>query len=503
MPSLLRLLRSVDSVLKLADSTKSRDFFYFKLVRELKILFKCTEVYISEFVGSENNIYICNDLICRKRKSIITDRTSYYEKPKGTKLKIYIPLKKIDSSIYTLTLIDKTKSFCKADYRTAREYSKIIYNSILYKKSQYALKERIKELSTLYHIGHISYNQKISIDDILNEVARVMPSAMQYSEIASCEIEYMGKQYQSTAYSESENKISSFLTINGVNQGTIRVYYYDKPRPGSHQFLPEELKLLDNVSNFVSLIIESMINSEEKSRMETQIKLADRLATIGFLSSGIAHEINNPLCNILGFAELIARNNDIDRSVRQDVDKIIKSAIFAREIIRKLMHFAKQVPQNNSMVNLNELIEEHIDLFRHRCENASIGLDIRLSQSIPKILADRSQLVQVLTNLVVNSIQAMPDGGILTIETNETGDSVSFSVRDTGVGMSDAVKKQIFLPFFTTKDVNMGTGLGLPVVHGIVTSHGGKIAVESTIGNGAIFIVSLPKNYIIKGGPHA
>jgi signal transduction histidine kinase len=115
-----------------------------------------------------------------------------------------------------------------------------------------------------------------------------------------------------------------------------------------------------------------------------------------------------------------------------------------------------------------------------------------LSRDLPEITADPGQLNQVLINLVVNSVQAMPEGGRLTVQTLSGGDHVSLIVEDTGVGMNEEVKKQIFIPFFTTKDVDQGTGLGLAVVHGIVTSHGGSIKVESQVDRGTRFEVQLP-----------
>jgi len=127
-----------------------------------------------------------------------------------------------------------------------------------------------------------------------------------------------------------------------------------------------------------------------------------------------------------------------------------------------------------------------------RCAREGIKLVRQLSSDLPLITGDASQLHQVLVNLVVNAIQAMPSGGILTIETTRDKDEVLLSVQDTGTGMSEDVLKQIFIPFFTTKQVGQGTGLGLAVVHGIVTSHGGTIHVDSEVGQGTRFEVRLP-----------
>jgi signal transduction histidine kinase len=143
-------------------------------------------------------------------------------------------------------------------------------------------------------------------------------------------------------------------------------------------------------------------------------------------------------------------------------------------------------------VDLNRIVEQALDFLESRCAKAGVALVSRLAPDLPKIQADASQLHQVLVNLVVNGIQAMPEGGTLTVDTRAAGNSVWLGVQDSGIGMSDEIKEKIYTPFFTTKDVDQGTGLGLAVVHGIVTAHGGAIRVESAPGKGARFEIQLP-----------
>jgi len=133
-----------------------------------------------------------------------------------------------------------------------------------------------------------------------------------------------------------------------------------------------------------------------------------------------------------------------------------------------------------------------VDLFKHQFEKEGIELSCALCPQMPMLAADAGQLTQVLVNLVVNAVQAMPRGGRLTIETQVQDGHVACSVQDTGVGMTEEVLDRLFVPFFTTKEVNQGTGLGLPVVHGIITSHGGTIEVASTPGTGTKFTIRLP-----------
>lgn len=154
--------------------------------------------------------------------------------------------------------------------------------------------------------------------------------------------------------------------------------------------------------------------------------------------------------------------------------------------------FARQMPPRKVKVNLNQLIHEGLHFFESRCAREGIELLCSLSPELPEVEADPAQLNQVFVNLVVNALQATPEGGKVKVQTLHEGDHLSLIIEDTGMGMSEEVLKKIFTPFFTTKEVGQGTGLGLPVVHGIVTSHGGSIKVESQIGQGTRCEIRLP-----------
>lgn len=143
-------------------------------------------------------------------------------------------------------------------------------------------------------------------------------------------------------------------------------------------------------------------------------------------------------------------------------------------------------------VNLNQVVQDGLFFFEARCAKEGVELIRTLSSNLPEITADPAQLGQVLVNLVVNALQSIPGAGRITVETRFCDNSVRLTVADTGVGMSKQVLEKIFVPFFTTKDVGQGTGLGLPVVHGIVTAHGGSIDVESKEGHGTRFEIRLP-----------
>jgi signal transduction histidine kinase len=269
---------------------------------------------------------------------------------------------------------------------------------------------------------------------------------------------------------------------------------YVRPKPALDEgpFLREERSLINAVAAQIALIIEQRQADENKLKLQEQLRHADRLATIGQLVAGVAHELNEPLGNILGFAQLAKKSTGLSEQIAQDIDKIVNAALHSREVVKKLVLFSRQMPTRKTQVNLNKMIKDGLYFLESRCAKEDIDMKRCLTPDVPEITADPSQLFQVLVNLCVNAIQAMPDGGTLTLMTRAQGDHVSLIVEDTGLGMTPEVMEKIFVPFFTTKDVDEGTGLGLSVVDGIVASHGGSIRVESEVGKGSRFEIRLP-----------
>lgn len=360
--------------------------------------------------------------------------------------------------------------------------------------SENALQERVKELTCLYSLAKLAEQPEISLEELIQGIVELLPPAWQYPRITSGRITLDGRTYLSTDFKEGRDILSSSIIVNGENRGVVEVIYVKKrPKFDEGPFLKEERSLIDAVAKQVAIIVERKQTEEDKVRLQEQLRHADRLATIGQLSAGVAHELNEPIASIMGFAQLIKKYPELSEQVKQDVEKIMKASLHAREVVKKLMIFARQMPPQKTQVNLNQVIEEGLYFLESRCAKEGIEVVRFLSPDLPKVIADPAQLTQVLVNIVVNAIQAMPNGGILKIKTDSSGKEVLFSVEDTGVGMSEKVRKQIFLPFFTTKDTGQGTGLGLAVVHGIITSHGGTIDVESKVGGGAKFEIRLPK----------
>jgi len=383
--------------------------------------------------------------------------------------------------------------FTEADVERCEDAAQTLGLAISIRRAQWALRERVKELTCLYEIGRIAQLRDISLEEVIQQIAGILPAAWQFPEIACARIVLNGKSFETSDFRPGPHRQTADLIIQGSARGMIEVSYTeDRLEFAEGPFLREERSLIETVAREVALIVERRKGEEGQARLQAQLRHADRLATIGQLAAGVAHELNEPLGSILGFAQLVQKAPALPQETAADVGKIVKAALHAREIIHKLLVFARQKTPVKSQVNLNRIVEEGLYFLESRCLQAGIQVELRLAPGLPEVRADASQLHQVLVNLLVNSIQAMPEGGTLAIETGVTPDCVILSVQDSGCGMTNEVKERIFTPFFTTKDIDQGTGLGLAVVHGIVSAHGGSILVDSAPGRGARFEVRLP-----------
>ncbi len=232
----------------------------------------------------------------------------------------------------------------------------------------------------------------------------------------------------------------------------------------------------------------------ERLERERKIQNAARLASLGEMAAGIAHEINNPLTPIIGFAETIMKQ-DLPENVRSDLRIIYDSARRTADVTRRLLTFARQNKPVRSLCSINDIVSSTIQLRAYKLRVDNIKVTTELDAALPPITADAGQLQQVFLNLLLNAEYEMSrshKGGNLLIRTEKAGDIIRVSVKDDGLGISRENMEKLFTPFFTTKREGEGTGLGLSVCHGIVAEHGGRIYAQSEEGKGAAFIVELP-----------
>lgn len=364
-------------------------------------------------------------------------------------------------------------------------------------KEKFDLIEQNKELKCLYGISKVLENADAPIDDIIGSICNLLPPAFQFPEFVAVRISIGEKAFSVGNFQNSMHIISEPIQAADLCIGMIEIAYPAKGMPVKKDkdvFLDEEKHLLKALTKQIALIVEKKEGDSKHAALEQQLHHADRLATVGQLAAGIAHELNGPLNNILGYAQLSSKNQDLPEQVYLDLDNIIRYSLHAREIVKKVMLFSRQMPPNQEKVDLNKVIEESIYFTEPLCSKTGIKLVFELSSALPVIIADPSQLRQVIVNLIVNAVQAMPpnEGRIVIKTVHNSADHIKLIVEDTGVGMSPDTLKHCFEPFYTTKDVDQGTGLGLSVVHGIVQSHQGTIHVKSEQGKGTRFEVTFP-----------
>lgn len=271
-----------------------------------------------------------------------------------------------------------------------------------------------------------------------------------------------------------------------------------------------ECRLLGRGGSELHMLLSATVRKDESGRpasyegiakditarvhMERRLQRADKLASLGQISTGIAHEINNPLGVMLGYTQLLLRDHPPGTQIHDDLKTIEKHGRNCKAVVEDLLKFARSTRTTKTLVDLNESLREVTSLLAHQFELDNIALRTELDGSLPNMVADAEKLKQVFMNLLMNAKQAISGKGEITIATSKegSGESVQVSVSDTGCGIPPDLIDKVFDPFFTTKPVGEGTGLGLSVSYGIIQDHGGRIEVESQPGQGSKFVVTLP-----------
>ncbi len=231
----------------------------------------------------------------------------------------------------------------------------------------------------------------------------------------------------------------------------------------------------------------------EKRRMDKHLAQTEKLAAMGQLAAGVAHEINNPLGVISLYSNLIAKTAPADPQIQKDLKVIHKHARHCKEIVESLLRFARRSDPKKVSCDIHAVIDEVLGVLTHRLESGSIEVSRRFAADLPPVTADTGQMKQVFMNLFLNAAQAMPEGGRITVTTGfKDPGMLEVRITDTGSGIAPKDLDRIFDPFFTTKGPGAGTGLGLSVTYGIIEQHDGRIEVESAPGSGTTFVIHLP-----------
>lgn len=276
-------------------------------------------------------------------------------------------------------------------------------------------------------------------------------------------------------------------------------------RRSNSKFLPEEIEMMKSIANLVAIAVNRIKMEKEKINLESQLRQAQKVEAIGRLAGGVAHDLNNMLCPILNYAEMLTEDLGVGDVRREKAVEIVNAGFKARDLVRQLLAFSRKQIITLKPIDINQVVRG-IEKLLLRTIPEDIKFKKKLSGEIRPVLADIGQIEQILMNLTVNSADAMPDGGLLLIETGlsnldeeyarthpdvRPGLYVMLSVSDTGSGMDDETLAHIFEPFFSTKG-ERGTGLGLATVYGIVKQHDGNIWVYSEPGMGTTCKIYLP-----------
>ncbi len=301
-----------------------------------------------------------------------------------------------------------------------------------------------------------------------------------------------------------ENPLPSFRVVAGVplifHDETVGVLTIYDDREG-RQFSEDEMALLKLLAPQIAIAIRNALLYQElgerikaQAAAERKLVQSERLAAVGEMAAAVAHELNSPLTTVMGFVELALEELAPQSEIYKDLHLVLQEAQRARDIVRRLLDFARRSEPLRIATDINELVKDTVDLVQHMVASKGIVLDVELDEALPLVQVDRTEIKQVFLNLVHNALNFMESGGHLRIATrredDEFGQWVVTDVSDTGVGMTPEQQMRIFEPFFTTRQG--GAGMGLAVSYSIVRNHGGDIRVSSQVGKGSTFSVYLP-----------
>lgn len=272
-------------------------------------------------------------------------------------------------------------------------------------------------------------------------------------------------------------------TIRRATRGDLSVR--TRSRPGDE---------VGELAEAFNRMMDEMEEARDRQKMrQVQLAHTEKMAAVGTLAAGVAHEVNNPLAGILACVENLRADHGDAQMLERYLDVIHDGLRRIEHTVANLLDFSRRRPMELAPTSVNHCLRHVAELAEYQLREGQVEVVFELDRDEPIVMADQFQVDQLFLNLVLNALQAMPDGGRLTLRTRQKGGNVIVEVRDNGVGIPEEMRERIFDPFFTTRSVGDGTGLGLTVSDSIVSSHGGTLEVQSTPGRGSVFYVSFPK----------
>jgi two-component system NtrC family sensor kinase len=358
-----------------------------------------------------------------------------------------------------------------------------------HKEAEEALRKSQEQLQKMFE----SVTDGISVVDLSGTITEVNQRMVEIHGFGSKE-KLVGKKAFELVSPRDHERIATNMR-EAIKRGKVGSMEYTLLRADGTEF-PAELSssviknALGNPAGHITIVRDIT----ERKVMQEQLMLTDRLASIGELASGIAHELNNPLTSIIGFSQLLMEKDIADDS-KEDLKLVHSEAQRAAGIVKNLLTFARKHAPVKQPTQVNSIIEDVLKLRAYEQKVNNIEVVKNFDPALPEIMIDHFLIRQVFLNLIINAEYFMAEAhkkGVLTLTTQKTDNTVTVSFTDDGPGITKEDLNRIFSPFFTTKEVGKGTGLGLSICHGIVAEHGGNIHAKSQLGKGATFVVELP-----------
>lgn len=325
---------------------------------------------------------------------------------------------------------------------------------------------------------------------VLEKICQRIEGAFQYPELIAVRIKIGEDCYGYDRSFDPHREISQNIIFQDDVIGTIDVGYVST-EIGKNSFLIEEKKLLLKIAQEISFLYEREQRDKNEETLNEIVRHQERLSILGEMTAGVAHELNTPLGNVIGFAEFILDSSHETNTIR-DARKIRQSALHAREIVKKLMLFSCNIPQKLGNENIKMMLDEALDLLSPVLKQNEINVNVVNNCPESIVLIDKVHFIQVLFNLLTNAIQASQAKSDIDVTITELNGYVNITIRDYGVGIPIEIQDKIFNPFFTYNKQDKGNGLGLSVVHGIIKQHKGRIQFSSEPNRGTTFAVSIP-----------